>query len=86
MTSISLFAEKDTEKQTLALYDIINTFDLGSAPNLSINNTRDAKSGLLFREGKLIDISLANCYKMEDVVVTLINLLSDYAVEKHEEK
>ena len=85
MRSISLFAEKDTEKQTLALYDIINKFDLSPTPKLSINNTRDAQSGLLFRDDQLVEISLANCYNMEDVVVSLIQLLSDYAVEKHSE-
>ena len=80
---ISLFADKNTDEATMQLYDVLEQFKLPEDVNVTINNLPNAESGLLFQEGKLVDISLANCYNMEDVVVSLIQLLSDYAVEKH---
>ena len=80
---ISLFVDKNTDEATMQLYDILGQFNLPEDVNVTINNLPNAESGVLFQEGTLIDISLANCFKMEDVVVSLIQLLSDYAVEKH---
>jgi hypothetical protein len=43
---------------------------------------RGAQSGLLFEDGKLVDISLANCYTLEDMIRELIQLIGEYAVPK----
>jgi len=79
---VSLFAEKSNEQATLELYKTIQNQDLAKDVNISINNTLDAKSGLLFEDGKLVDISLANCYTPEDMIRELIQLMGDYAVPK----
>ena len=50
--------------------------------DISINNTLEAKSGLLYEDGKLVDISLANCYTLEDMIRELIKLMGEYAVPK----
>jgi hypothetical protein len=79
---VSLFAEKSNEQATLELYKTIRNQDLAKDVNISINNTLDAQSGLLFEDGKLVDISLANCYTPEDMIRELIQLMGDYAVPK----
>lgn len=66
----------------MELYEIIEGFQLPEDINISINNTREAKSGLLFEDGKLVDISLANCYTLEDMIRELIKLMGEYAVPK----
>ena len=50
--------------------------------DISINNTLKAKRGLLFEDGKLVDISLANCYTLEDMIWELIKLIGGYTVPK----
>lgn len=79
---VSLFAEKSNEQVTLELYKTIQNLGLPKDVNISINNTLDAKSGLLFKDGKLVDISLANCYTLEDMITELIRLMGEYAVPK----
>ena len=79
---ISLFTEKTTDKPTMELYRVIEGFQLPEDINISINNTQDAQSGLLFEDGKLVDISLANCYTLEDMIRELIKLMGEYAVPK----
>lgn len=73
---ISLFAEKDNEQATLALYEILEGIGLPDNVSIAINNTRDAESGVLREDGKVVDISLANCYTMEDVVRELVGLVA----------
>ena len=79
---ISLFTEKATDKPTMELYRVIEGFQLPEDINISINNTQDAQSGLLYEDGKLVDISLANCYTLEDMIRELIKLMGEYAVPK----
>lgn len=79
---VSLFVNKQTDKPTMELYQVIEGFQLPEDINISINNTEGAKSGLLFEDGKLVDISLANCYTPEDMIRELIQLMGDYAVPK----
>lgn len=42
-------------------YEIIEKFDLPEDVNISINNTLNAESSLLFQDGKLADVSLVLC-------------------------
>ena len=79
---VSLFVDKQTDQPTMELYRVIEDFQLPEDINISINNTRDAESGLLFEDGKLVDISLANCYTLEDMIRELIKLMGEYAVPK----
>ena len=79
---VSLFVDKQTDKPTMELYRVIECFQLPEDINISINNTREAQSGLLFEDGKLVDISLANCYTLEDIIRELIKLMGEYAVPK----
>ncbi|MCB9347999.1 MAG: hypothetical protein H6573_10895 [Lewinellaceae bacterium] len=72
---ISLFVEKENEQATLALYRILESIDLPEDVGVTINNMRDAKSGILREDGKVVDISLANCYTLEDVVRELVGLV-----------
>ena len=73
---ISLFVEKENEQATLALYRILESIDLPDDAGITINNMRDAKSGILREDGKAVDISLANCYTLEDVVRELVGLVA----------
>lgn len=73
---ISLFAEKDNEQATLALYEILESIGLPDNVSIAINNTLDAESGVLREDGKVVDISLANCYTLEDVVRELVGLVA----------
>ncbi|MCB0566387.1 MAG: hypothetical protein KDD01_18615 [Phaeodactylibacter sp.] len=73
---ISLFVEKENEQATLALYRILESIDLPEDVGVTINNMRDAKSGVLREDGKVVDISLANCYTLEDVVRELVGLVA----------
>ena len=43
---ISLFAEKENEQATLALYKILEGIGLPENVSIAINNTRDAESGV----------------------------------------
>lgn len=43
---------------------------------ITINNLKGAESGVLRKDGKVVDISLANCYTLEDVVRELVFLLA----------
>ena len=73
---ISLFAEKDNEQATLELYEILESIGLPDNVSIAINNTLDAESGVLREDGKVVDISLANCYTLEDVVRELVGLVA----------
>ena len=73
---ICLFVEKENEQATLALYRILESIDLPEDVGVTINNMRDAKSGVLREDGKVVDISLANCYTLEDVVRELVGLVA----------
>ncbi|MCO6491895.1 MAG: hypothetical protein J5I98_25995 [Phaeodactylibacter sp.] len=73
---ISLFVEKENEQATLELYEILEGIGLPDNVSIAINNTRDAESGILRENGKVVDISLANCYTLEDVVRELVGLVA----------
>lgn len=72
---VSIFVEKENEQATLALYKTLEKIDLPAEINLTINNMEAAESGILRKEGNVVDISLANCYNLEDVVRELVSLL-----------
>jgi len=73
---ISLFAEKENEVTTMDLYKVLSAFALPQEVRLSINNTQGGRSGILVEDGRVVDISLANCYTVEDVVRELIALIA----------
>ncbi len=73
---ISLFVEKENEQATLILYRILDAIDLPEDVGITINNMRDVKSGMLREDGKVVDISLANCCTLEDVVRELVGLVA----------
>ncbi|PHN07826.1 hypothetical protein [Flavilitoribacter nigricans] len=72
---ISLFVDKDSDEPTQKLYQLLNKMDLPEGVNITINNLEGAESGILREEGRVVDISLANCYALEDVVRELILLM-----------
>lgn len=74
---ISLFAEKENEQATLALYKTLKDINLPDNLGIAINNIKGAESGILREDGKVVDISLANCYTLEDVVRELVRLLAE---------
>ena len=69
---VSVFVEKNNEKATLALYEVLDQLGLPEDVNLTINNLEGAESGILRENGKIVDISLANCFSLEDVVRELV--------------
>ena len=69
---ISLFVDKKTDEATMKLYHILDGLNLPDNVNITINNLKDAKSGVLREDDKVVDISLANCYTLEDVVRELV--------------
>lgn len=47
---------------------ILDRFNLPDNVDITINNLKGAESGLLRGDGKVVDISLANCYTLEKAV------------------
>lgn len=72
---ISLFTDPQSDEATMQLYAILDSLGLPEDITLTINNLEGAKSGLLRQEGRVVDISLANCYTLEDVIRELVGLL-----------
>lgn len=77
---ISLFTEKENEKATLELYLTLEKLDLPEDVNITINNMEGAESGILRKDGLAVDISLGNCYTLEDVVRELVKVVSRESV------
>ena len=75
MTSIALFADKANEEATLALHQELEQIEFPAGLAITINNTANAESGTLYDEEKLIELSLAHCYSLADVVRELARLL-----------
>ena len=73
---ISLFVDKETDEATMKLYHILDGLNLPDNANITINNLKDAESGVLREDGKVVDVSLANCYTLEDVVRELVGLVA----------
>ena len=73
---ISVFVNKETDEATMKLYHILDGFNLPDNVNITINNLKDAESGVLREDGKVVDVSLANCYTLEDVVRELVGLVA----------
>ncbi|MCB9036699.1 MAG: hypothetical protein H6557_08785 [Lewinellaceae bacterium] len=73
---ISVFVNKETDEATMKLYHILDGLNLPDNVNITINNLKDAESGVLREDGKVVDISLANCYTLEDVVRELVGLVA----------
>ncbi|MCO6489602.1 MAG: hypothetical protein J5I98_14350 [Phaeodactylibacter sp.] len=74
---ISVFVNKETDEATMKLYHILDGLNLPDNVNITINNLKGAKSGILREDGKVVDISLANCYTLEDVVRELVGLVAE---------
>ena len=72
---ISLYAEKETEQATLALYQQLEQIDFPEGLGITINNLAEAESGILRKEGKVIDISLAQCYTLQDALREMARLI-----------
>lgn len=81
MNNISAFVDKGTEKATLELTYILDNIPFPEGVQLTINNLSEGESGVLRpRKGskdKGIDISLAHCFTLEDVVRELIWLVKE---------
>jgi hypothetical protein len=79
MSNISAFVDKETEQATQKLADLLRNIDRPDYVWLTINNLSDAESGVLRdeRNAPVIDISLAHCFTMEDVVRELIKLVAE---------
>ena len=73
---ISVFVNKETDEATMKLYRILDGLNLPDNVNITINNLKDAESGVLREDGKVVDVSLANCYTLEDVVRELVGLVA----------
>ena len=73
---ISVFVNKETDEATMKLYHILDGLNLPDNVNITINNLKDAESSVLREDGKVVDISLANCYTLEDVVRELVGLVA----------
>ncbi|MCB0565067.1 MAG: hypothetical protein KDD01_11885 [Phaeodactylibacter sp.] len=73
---ISVFVNKETDEATMKLYHILDGLNLPDNVNITINNLKDAESGVLREDGKVVDVSLANCYTLEDVVRELVGLVA----------
>lgn len=72
---ISLFVDKKSDAATMKLFEALEKMELPKDVNITINNLEGAESGMLRKEGRVVDISLANCYSMEDVVRELVGLM-----------
>lgn len=72
---IALFVDKENDEATMPLAEVMEAFDLPKDVQLTINNTKNGESGVLMDEGRVVDISLANCYTLEDVVRELMLLI-----------
>jgi hypothetical protein len=77
---ISLFTEKENEKSPLKLYRTLEKLDLPEDVNITINNMEGAESGILRKGGLVVDISLSNCFSLEDVVRELVMVVSGESV------
>ena len=73
---ISVFVNKETDEATMKLYHILDGLNLPDNVNITINNLKDAESGVLREDGNVVDVSLANCYTLEDVVRELVGLVA----------
>jgi hypothetical protein len=73
---ISLFVDKQSDEATMQLYQLLEAFALPQDVNLTINNIPGGRSGILVEDGRVVDIYLANCYTVEDVVRELIVLIA----------
>lgn len=81
---ISLFVDKESDAATMQLYEILQKLDLPEDVHITINNLEGAESGVLHSEvgtayakqdAYPVDISLAHCYSLEDVVRELVKLM-----------
>ena len=59
----------------LALHKELEQIEFPVGLTITINNTADAESGTLYEEENLIELSLAHCYSLADVVRELTRLM-----------
>ena len=78
MNNIAAFVESDNEQVTLELTYILDKIEFPEGVQLAINNLSNAESGVKrSRKGdKIVDISLAHCFTLEDVVRELLVLVA----------
>lgn len=81
---IALFVTKDNDEATMPLAQAMQALDLPADVQVTINNTQGSKSGVLLDNGKVVDISLAGCYSLEDVVCELVRLLAEGEAAREE--
>ena len=76
--NICAFVEMDNKDATLQLTYLLDKIEFPEGVQLAINNLNDAESGVRRpRKGeKIVEISLAHCYNLEDVVRELLYLLA----------
>lgn len=72
---ISLFVDKQSDAATMQLYETLEKLDLPEDIHITINNMEGAESGVLRKGGRVVDISLANCYSLEEVILELLKLI-----------
>ena len=72
---IALFVEKENEQASLALRDALQNIPFPEQVQLTINNLEDAESGLRRHPDGLVEISLAQCFGLEDVVRELVKVV-----------
>lgn len=80
MSNISAFVEMDNKQATLELTHLLDEIEIPENVYLTINNIHDGESGVMRTDDsneKSIDISLAHCFTMEDVVRELIKLVAE---------
>ncbi|MCB0630423.1 MAG: hypothetical protein KDD15_11840 [Lewinella sp.] len=79
MSGISAFADKSTEQATLKICDLLEEIERPEGVRMTVNNLSNAESGVLRTkdENPVIDISLAHCFTLEDVVRELIKLVAE---------
>ncbi|MCO6475291.1 MAG: hypothetical protein J5I94_01650 [Phaeodactylibacter sp.] len=61
---ISLFVDKESEEATMKLYHGLDSLNLPDDVNITINNLKGAESGILRKDGKIADISLAHLSRL----------------------
>ena len=72
------FVERDNQEVTVQLTFLLDKIEFPENVQLAINNLNNAESGVRrMRKGKkMVDISLAHCFTLEDVVRELLHLVA----------
>ena len=82
---ISFYVNDQTEKATLELYKELEQIDFPEGLTITINNMEEAESGILLKDGKVVDISLAHCYTLRDTLREMARLIMEPRYDSWEE-